>query len=112
MAPIPTTLGELVAAARSGSEPPWETWPAALVVVEVDVPVVDAPPLPWWWPAVVVGVDGGEAGAAAHPTCDLVVAADGDDLAAIEATVTANPVASCALTTLLRGSARRSVSEG
>ena len=112
MAPIPTTLGDLVAAARSGSEPPWATWPPQLVVVEVDVPVVVAPPLPWWWPAVVVGVQRDGSAAGGHPTCDVMVASAGDDLAAIEATVDANPLAASALTTLLRASATRSVAEG
>ena len=111
MAPITTSLGDLVAAARSGSEPPWDTWPARLVVVELDVPLVDAPPVPWWWPSVVVGVAGDARSADGHPTCDVVVAADGE-LAAIEAIVSANPVAATALTTLLRGSAGRSVKEG
>jgi Enoyl-CoA hydratase/isomerase len=112
MAPIPTTLGDLVAAARSGSEPPWATWPPQLVVVEVDVPVVVAPPVPWWWPAVIVGVQRDGSTASGHPTCDVMATPHGDDLAAIEATVAANPLASSGLTTLLRGSATRSVAEG
>ena len=47
-----------------------------------------------------------------HATCDVVVAADGDDLAAIEATVASNPLASTSLTTLLRGAGVRAASEG
>lgn len=82
-----------------------------MVAVDLDVPVVDAPTLPWWWPAVVVGVAPSPSEVRDHPTCDIVVS-HGDDLAAIEATVASNPLASTALTTLLRESAGRAVSEG
>jgi hypothetical protein len=107
-----TSLGDLVASARSGGVPPGEVWPPGIVAVDLDVPVVDAPTVPWWWPAVVVGVAPNASEVGDHPTCDVVVGADGDDLAAIEATVASNPLASNALTTLLRGAATRAVSEG
>ncbi len=111
MASLPLSLGDLVAAARSGGEPPWPAWPPPLVLVELDAPVVDAPPLPSWWPAVVIGIGDGTDDAGGAP-CDTVVPAGHDDLAAIDATVARNPIASAALTTLLRGGAARSVAEG
>ena len=110
MALHPASLGELVAAARSATEPPWPVWPPVVVRVDLDAPVVDAPPVPWWWTGVVVGVS-------PDPTddepavCDVVVG-EGADLDAIEATVTSNPLASTALVTLLRGATGRSTSEG
>ena len=61
MAPTPSPSATSSAAARSGGEPPWPAWPPALVRVELDAPVVDAPPLPSWWPGVVVGVAAGPA---------------------------------------------------
>ena len=73
-------------------------------VVELDVPVVDAPPLPSWWPAVVVGVPRAGASRGDHPTCDVVVARRATTLAAIEATVDGQPARRRARsTTLLRG---------
>lgn len=110
MASHPVALGDLVSAARAGSEPPWPAWPPALAIVELDVPVVDAPALPAWWPAVVVGV-GREDDHHDHPTCD-VVAGTAAELAAIERTVATNPLAATALAGLLRGAEARSTSEG
>jgi enoyl-CoA hydratase/carnithine racemase len=110
MAPHPAALGDLVAAARSGSEPPWPAWPPPLVVVELDVPVADAPALPVWWPAVVVGISAGDEGHD-HPTCDVVVQ-DDVDRAAIERTMAANPLAATALTMLLRAGSERSTLDG
>ena len=112
MALHPASLGELVAAARSATEPPWPVWPPVVVRVELDAPVVDAPPLPWWWTAVVVGISPDPADDP-PALCDVVVADGADvDVDAIEATVTSNPLASTALATLLRGAAERSTSEG
>jgi hypothetical protein len=82
-----------------------------MVRVALDAPVVEAPPLPAWWPGVVVGVAQGDHEPHDHPTCDVVVP-DGPAIDAIEAMVAANPLASTALATLLRGTAGRSVHEG
>jgi hypothetical protein len=73
-----------------------------LVVVELDAPVIDAPALPGWWPAVVVGVAESTDDDRA-PTCDVVVRGE-DELAAIESVAGAHPLAAAALTTLLRRS--------
>ena len=102
MAPHPVALGDLVAAARAGSEPPWPAWPPALVVAELDAPVVDAPPIPTWWPSVVIGI-AEDAGDEQHPSCDVVVRG-AEELAAIEEVAGAHPIAATALTTLLRRS--------
>ena len=74
MALHPVSLSDLVAAARCGGEPPWPAWPPAVVRVELDAPVVDVPPLPSWWPGVVVGVSADPAEPADHAACDVVVA--------------------------------------
>lgn len=100
MAPYPVALGDLVAAARAGGAPPWTTWPPALVVVELDPSVTDAPAAPAWWPAVVVGL-AEHAGDDQHPTCDVVVRGE-DGVAAIDELVGTHPIAATALTTLLR----------
>jgi len=111
MASQPVPLGDLVNAARTGSAPPWPAWPPILVRVDLDGSETDTPTLPAWWPGVVVGVMGAD-GAIDHPACDAVVGPDGIELAAIEAAVEANPLASTALAMLLRGSASRAVPEG
>ena len=110
MASHPAALGDLVAAARADSAPPWPVWPPSLAVVELDTPVVDAPVLPRWWPGVVVGIsDAGDDDR--HPTCDVVVRTQAE-LAAIEETVSATPLAAVALATLLRGAEERRPIEG
>ena len=106
------SLPDLLEAARAGREPPWLAWPPALVTVDLDAPVVDAPAIPSWWPGVVVGVAAEHDQPHAHPTCDLVVAADSAELHAVEATMATNPLAATTLTTLLRDADRRSVPEG
>jgi enoyl-CoA hydratase/carnithine racemase len=110
MASHPVALGDLVAAARAGGEPPWPAWPPSLVVAELDTPVVDAPDLPRWWPSVVVGTTDAPDDDR-HPTCD-VVATTAAELAAIEATVTDRPLAAVALAMLLRGAEERSPVDG
>jgi hypothetical protein len=112
MAPHLVSLDALTEAARTGAGPPWPAWPPALVRVDLDVPVADAPPLPSWWPGVVVGVAPSSDAPEDHPTCDLVVPAGGASLDAVEATVSQAPLAAATLTTLLRGGAHRSVEEG
>ena len=111
MAPHHVTLDALVDAARTRREPPWPAWPPSMVCVELDVPVVDAPALPSWWPGVVVGIATGDE-PHDHPTCDVVVAPASAALDAIEAAVTSTPLAASTLTTLLRDAARRPVDEG
>jgi hypothetical protein len=112
MAPHHVTLHALTDAARAGIEPPWPAWPPAMVRVELDVPVLDAPPLPSWWPGVVVGVAARPEEVHAHATCDVVLPAGSALLEAVEATVVANPLASSTLATLLRDAEHRSVAEG
>ena len=65
--------------------------------VDLDIPVVDAPPCRGGGRASSSGVAPSPSEVADHATCDVVVAADGDDLDAIEATVASNPLASTAL---------------
>jgi hypothetical protein len=69
-------------------------------VVELDAPVVDAPALPGWWPAVVIGVTDGAADEGIA-TCDVVVRGE-EELAAIDEVAGAHPLAAIGLTTLLR----------
>jgi Enoyl-CoA hydratase/isomerase len=83
-----------------------------MVRVEIDVPVVDAPLVPSWWPGVIVGVQHRAADLYDHPTCDVVVTDASTALEDIEATVATNPLAATALATLLREGSARSVSEG
>lgn len=109
MAPHPVALGDLVDAARAGGEPPWPAWPPGLVVAELDAPVVDAPAVPAWWPAVVVGLAKDDRDDQ-HPTCDVVVRNE-EELAAVEEVAGAHPIAAAALTTLLRHTEGR-VSDG
>jgi hypothetical protein len=100
MALHPVALGDLVAAARAGREPPWPAWPPSLVVAHLDAPVVDAPAVPAWWPAILIGV-AEDADEDQHATFDVVVHGD-DELAAIEEVAGAHPIAATALVTLLR----------
>jgi hypothetical protein len=82
------------------------------VRVELDVAVADAPPLPSWWPGVVVGVAAGGADPVDHPLCDVVVGEGASTLEPIEATMAANPLAASSLASLLRAADDRSVEEG
>ncbi len=78
--------------------------------MELDAPVVDAPPVPPWWPSVIVGmaVDDTER---RHPTCDVVISGEAE-LGSIEDVAGSNPLAATALVMLLRLAVDRPTDEG
>lgn len=108
---VPIILDDLggalhdVAAVTNGGDP--------LVVVRLDGATASVPEVLTRVPAVIVGLSNDEVAHPAAACCDTILHPDDEDgIAAVRATVRANPIASVALCMVLRGGVGRSIDDG